>query len=232
MYRNFCKSELVQIEEIAEMTNQVAFYFPYKWVLVLDELKMNENPVIRRKARILNQLIGWVFDEEGIITENTEHIVVEYRTTDLLKLRSLFDEFLDDIYMDEELKHKVQELFNDLDFVVDLDNLAEFERAVNIGIHMLVAGYLQKLYLSLNIKERYERAGYFSPKNLQWVSGKEGGRKTYYYQLFEIMERTLDESGQEVTKQSRNKEEIRHLISRITRNQRRKYIDRLLREKR
>lgn len=230
--QEFLQKEIVQIEEIAEMTNQVAFYFPHKWVLVLDELRSNENPVIRRKVRILHQLIGWVFDEEGIIKENTEHILVEYGAADLLRLRSLFDELLDDIYMDEELKHRVQELFNDLDFVIDLNNLAEFERAVNIGIHMLVAEYLQKLYLSLNIKERYERAGYFSPKNLQWVSEKEDGRKTYYYQLFEIMEKTLDEAGQENTRQSRNKEEIRHLISRITRNQRRKYIDRILREKR
>ena len=106
-----------------------------------------------------------------------------------------------------------------------------------MGMHLLLTKYLQKLYISLRINASYESGIYLSAKNLQWAAtDSKQEKKTYYYQLFEIMkqvvEGTLPETNEE--KQSkriqRNINELKHMIYMIARSHKRRYLDNILRE--
>lgn len=221
------QKEIAYIEKADGGLLAVSFYDPEHWVAVLQELERNEKSTVRRNVREVNRLIGWIFRESPEV-KTVERIVVQLGADVVAKLRELFDGLRDYLREDKDACETVQELLENLDYAIDLENLTQTNWAIERGIHLLVAQYLQGIYLSHYIKEAYD-VGYLSAKNFQWVSG--GKEKTYYYKLFEIMKATEQDSVQVTKSMQKNKDELQRIIKKITRTQRGKYIDQLLRER-
>lgn len=223
------QKELARIEDMEKEVHCVNFYAPENWLVVLQELEKYENPTIRRNAWDINQMIGLTFEENSEL-RSVEQFVVQVEYRNLQELKSLFGEIIEDLKLDEVMMEKVQALYNDLDMAIDLNDSIQSENAVNLALHLVFVKYLQRLYLSLSILPSYE-VSYLSAKNLQWMSGQKGQKETYYYQLYKVMKETAAGTVKCTERQQKNKEELQYMIGKITRSQRRRYVDKILGER-
>lgn len=221
------QKEIGCMEKVDGGVSAVIFYDPEHWVEALQNLEKSPQNTVRRNVREIYRLIGWIFEEDSD-AKRVERITVWLGANETARLKKLLDELQEYLIEDRAMRETVQELQEDLDFAIELDNPMQTNWAIEMGVHLLVAQYLQGIYLSVYIKEAYD-VGYLSAKNFQWVSG--GKEKTYYYKLFEIMKATAEGSVEVGMSMQKNKEELQSIINKITRRQRGKYIDQLLREK-
>lgn len=236
--QDLLQKELAYIERTEWIGNHVTFYDPENWLVTLEEIKRNENPTVRRKAKELHKIVNQIF-QKSKMQESPEQITTRLGWSDLSKIQLLLEELSNDLELDyeSELNGIVSDLSNDLDISVNINHLDEFEKAVKMGMHLLLTKYLQKLYISLRINASYESGIYLSAKNLQWAAtDSKQEKKTYYYQLFEIMKQVV-EGTLPVTKEEkqdkrfqRNINELKHMIYIIARSHKRRYLDNILRE--
>lgn len=234
--QDLLEKELANIERIEWLVNSVTFYNPENWLVVIGEIKRHENPTVRRKAKELHKIINQTF-QKSELKESPEQITCRLGLGDLSRIQTFLEELSDDLKYDSDLNGVLLELSNDLDIAVNINHPDEFEKAIKIGMHLLLAKYLQRLHIALKVKVSYESGSYLSSKNLQWISTDSGqDKKTYYYQLFEIIKHIV-EGTLPVTKEEkqnkrfqRNLNELGRMIHIITRSHKRKYIDNILRE--
>ncbi len=139
-----------------------------------------------------------------------------------LLLENLFSRILEKLSMrmdDSEtvqVREKVRALIADMDVILDLADPLMYRWASDMAMHMIFLAYLTQIYLCLCIRDGYENESYLSSKNLE---------NTYYYTMFNDMKKLLN-----LRTKNASLRKLKHLIEKITLQQRRTYIEKLLEE--
>ncbi len=129
---------------------------------------------------------------------------------------------------------EVEEILAHMDIAIYLGDEEELVSAVELGLRVLAAGYLECAYFYQTIAERYADGNNKSSKNLEKTDRDGEKIDTYYYHLFKAMAE-LKGSGEETGKDGQPMWEeladIREDIIAVSARERQRYLDMLLQGK-
>lgn len=131
-------------------------------------------------------------------------------------------------------RDEVEEILAHMDIAICLGDEEELASAVELGLRVLVVGYLECAYFYQTIAERYADGNNKSSKDLEEMDRDGEKIDTYYYHLFKAMAE-LKGSGEETEKGGQSMEEeladIREDIIAVSARERQRYLDMLLQGK-